>query len=275
MATALILGDITGKSRVAVRMLTSTLEARGHEVLALPTALISNTLNLGKHAALDTTEYLLASLRAWEELGLGWDCVLIGYVTGLAQAKALCDVADRSRKRGAWVLVDPILGDGGRMYNSVTADQAEGMRLLAQHADIVTPNLTEAYLLTDTPHEGSFANGKETACDAFSGERKPALDAQEAALGALSGDGKRSVLITSTIAPDGGSMVLGYDAKAGERFAIPFERIPGRHFGTGDLFSALLTDGLLRGLTLEGAAREASEAVGRAIRGESADVLPK
>ena len=275
MGTALILGDITGKSRVAVRMLTSALESCGHEVLALPTALISNTLNLGKHATLDTTDYLLASLDAWEELGLRWDCVLIGYVTGFSQARALCDVADRSRARGAWVLVDPILGDGGRMYNSVTADQAEGMRMLARHADIVTPNLTEACLLTDTLYEALFTGGQEGTSYAFANERTPACDAQDAMLRALSGNGERSVLITSAATSDGGSAVLGFDAKTGERFAIPFERVPGRHFGTGDLFSALLTDALLRGMTLEGAAREASEAVGRAIRGEGADVLPK
>ena len=46
--TILLLGDLTGRSRVALRMLTGELENRGHEVLALPTALISNTLNLGR-----------------------------------------------------------------------------------------------------------------------------------------------------------------------------------------------------------------------------------
>ena len=250
MATALILGDITGRSRVAVRMLTSVLESRGHEVLALPTALISNTLNLGRHAALDTTDYLLKSLETWEALGLSWDCVLIGYVTGLAQAQKLCQIADAARERGAWVLVDPILGDGGRMYNSVTPEQAEGMRLLARHADIVTPNLTEARLLT-----GEDAGG-------------------DALLWALSAQGKRSALITSAELEGGAAAVVGYDAKAGSSFCIPFERVPGRHFGTGDLFSAHLADGLLRGRTLEDAAREASDAVGRAIRGEG-ERLPK
>ena len=252
MATALILGDITGRSRVAVRMLTSVLEARGHEVLALPTALISNTLNLGRHVALDTTDYLLKSLETWEALGLSWDCVLIGYVTGLAQAQKLCEIADAARARGAWVLVDPILGDGGQMYNSVTSDQAEGMRLLARHADIVTPNLTEARLLTAT---GEDAGG-------------------EALLWALSAQGKRSALITSAELEGGASAIIGYDAKTDSRFCIPFERAEGRHFGTGDLFSAHLADRLLRGRTLGDAAREANDAVGRAIRGEG-EKLPR
>ena len=250
MATALILGDITGRSRVAVRMLTSVLEARGHEVLALPTALISNTLNLPRHATLDTTDYLLSSLMAWEAMGLTWDCVLIGYITGLAQANALCAVADRARARGAWVLVDPILGDGGKMYNAVTPEQAEGMRLLAQHADIVTPNFTEARLLAG--EAGDPASLLAALCDG----------------------GKRSALITSAELEGGETAIVGFDARTGSRFCVPFERVPGRHFGTGDLFSAHLADGLLRGRTLEGAAREANDAVGRAIRGEG-EKLPR
>lgn len=88
--TILLLGDLTGRSRVALRMLTGELENRGHEVLALPTALISNTLNLGRAAIADTTDYLLEALETWEALGLSYDLLYIGYVTGLAQAEKLC-----------------------------------------------------------------------------------------------------------------------------------------------------------------------------------------
>ena len=90
--TILLLGDLTGRSRVALRMLTYELEARGHEVLALPTALISNTLNLGSAAMLDTTDYLIRSLETWEKLGLTYDALYIGFVTGVAQAEKLCAI---------------------------------------------------------------------------------------------------------------------------------------------------------------------------------------
>ena len=99
--TILLLGDLTGRSRVALRMLTGELENRGHEVLALPTALISNTLNLGRAAIADTTDYLLEALETWEAIGLSYDLLYIGYVTGLAQAEKLCRVADAARARRA------------------------------------------------------------------------------------------------------------------------------------------------------------------------------
>lgn len=258
MSTILLLGDITGRSRVAVRMMTAALEAQGNEVLALPTALISNTLNLGAHQALDTTDYLLRSLETWERLGIAYDGVCIGYITGTAQAGALCAIADGARKRGAWVLVDPILGDNGRMYRSVTEDQAEGMCLLCAHADLVTPNLTEACLLAGVPYEAALCGGQ----------------ALWEAVDSLSAGG-RSVLITSARTEDGRDAVVGFDARRETRVIVPFERAGGQRGGTGDLFCALLADALGRGQTLERAAREASRRVGAQLRGEEASLLPQ
>ena len=240
-STVLLLGDITGKSRVAVRMMTAALEARGHEVLSLPTALISNTLNLGQAQILDTTGYLLDALRTWEDLGVTYDFLCIGYVTGLAQAQRLAEIADAARARSVPVLVDPILGDNGQKYHSVTDEQAEGMRLLCRHADLITPNLTEARLLAGAD-----------------------LPAQQ--LAERLGEGVRSVLITSCPG-DGAAQgaIIGIDHTTGGRVDVRYEAVPGHHFGTGDLFSALLTDELLRGQSLADAAHEAAQGVLSAI----------
>lgn len=249
MKTVLLLGDLTGRSRVALRMLCAVLEARGHEVLMLPTALISNTLNLGRHAALDTTDYLLESLAAWEALGLTADLAYIGYITGMEQAQKLADVADGLRERGVPVVLDPILGDGGRKYNSVKEGQVQGMRLLMRHADLITPNLTEACLLAE---EAYREDGGEALAETL----------------AQNGCG---VLITSARA-EGGDAVIGRTAD--EAFVLPFARVPGHHWGTGDLFTGLLIDGLLSGRMTEEAARMASAGVERQLRGEEESLLP-
>ena len=241
MANILLLGDITGKSCVAIRMMTRELEKRRHEVYALPTALISNTLNLGRAEMLDTTDYLLKSLALWEEMGMTFDVVSIGYITGRNQALALCTVTESLREKGAVVLLDPILGDRGRKYNSITEDQVDGMRMLCEHADIIMPNVTEAGLLTrmDEVPEGYAVRLSR---------------------------GERSVLITGCEGMDESEgSIIGYDAKKGERIDVRYERVPGHHFGTGDMFSALLIDGLTRGWSLEKAARYGAEGVSEAL----------
>ena len=250
MKTVLLLGDLTGRSRVALRMLCAVLEARGYEVLMLPTALISNTLNLGRHAALDTTDYLLDSLAAWEALGITADLAYIGYITGMEQAQRLASVADGLRERGVPVVLDPILGDGGRKYNSVNEGQVEGMRLLMRHADLITPNLTEACLLAE---EAYREDGGEALAETL----------------AQSGCG---VLITSARA-EGGDAVIGRTAD--EAFVLPYERVPGHRWGTGDLFTGLLIDGLLLGRTAREAARMAGAGVARQLRGEEESLLPR
>ena len=65
---------------------------------------------------------------------------------------------------------------------------------------------------------------------------------------------------------DGAHAVLGWDAQGGERIALPYERLPARGFGTGDLFCALLADALLSGEPLRAAARRASDGVAQQIR---------
>lgn len=245
--TILLLGDLTGRSRVALRMLTYELEARGHEVLALPTALISNTLNLGSAAILDTTDYLMRSLETWEKLGLTYDALYIGFVTGVAQAEKLCEIAEAAKKRGIPVVVDPILGDNGKKYNSVGEEQARAMAMLVRHADILTPNLTEACLMTDTPcaHIEKDENALRRLIEKLS-------------------EGKRSVLVTSA-----GNAVVGYDAKLGQEICVPFTRVAGEHWGTGDRFCALLLDGIVQKKSLADAAKDASRGVYDAlIRGE-------
>lgn len=250
--TVLLLGDITGRSRVALRMLSAVLEACGHEVLMLPTALISNTLNLGRHEALDTTEYLLRSLKTWRELGIRYDLAYVGYITGMAQAEALCGVIDDLHEQGVRVVLDPILGDNGKKYNSVTQEQAEGFRLLMQKADILTPNLTEAGLLL--------------------GIDSSAYDAAETAR--MLSDERRGVLITSARNADGEDAVIGYDPEAGA-IELRFERVAGHHWGTGDLFTGLLMDGILRGLSLEKAAKEAVSHVTAQLCGKEKSLLPE
>ncbi|MDO4741358.1 MAG: PfkB family carbohydrate kinase [Eubacteriales bacterium] len=255
--TVLLLGDITSRSRVALRMLTAVLEERGHEVLMLPTVLISNTLNLGKHAMLDTTDYLLETLKTWKELGIHCDLAYIGYVTGMKQALALADVADDLRAQGVKVVVDPILGDNGRRYHSITPEQVQGMELLCGHADLITPNMTEACLLCGAEYEADMREGR-------------GMDAAKAL-----GGKARSVLITSASTPDVRDAIAGFDAQTGEVFCVPFERVPGHHWGTGDLFTGLMMDGLMGGMPLEAAARDAAMHVAAQLRGEEKSLLPR
>ena len=75
----------------------------------------------------------------------------------------------------------------------------------------------------------------------------------------------RSVVITSA-AVNGRAAVIGYDHERDEQFVIPFEEIPVRFPGTGDVFSSVLMGRKLGGRTLEDATANAMHAVKDLIR---------
>lgn len=58
-------------------------------------------------------------------------------------------------------------------------------------------------------------------------------------------------MITSVVEEESGAhMVCGFDAYCGEYFRIPYEYLPVRVAGSGDIFSAVMTGELLAGKSL-------------------------
>jgi pyridoxine kinase len=123
------------------------LQALGHEVMALPTVVLSNHPGHGKPVGQATPAPLLADMltalsavKAFEIL----DAVLTGYFASAAQVFAVAEkiVSLAKQNQGLHVLVDPVIGDHGALY--VGQDVAEAIRAhLLPLATITTPNLFE------------------------------------------------------------------------------------------------------------------------------------
>jgi pyridoxine kinase len=50
-----------------------------------------------------------------------------------------------------FVVIDPVLGDNGKIYGPINKEMVKEMKSLIQKANIITPNLTEAALLLEKP----------------------------------------------------------------------------------------------------------------------------
>ena len=141
------------------------------------------------------------------------------------------------------------MGDEGRLYNGVSEKTVELMRSLIAEADYILPNYTEAAYLAGEAYCG-------TACT-----RQELYDLAAK----LHNMGAGSVLITSArMLVDGGNpiwCVAGYDAAADRYFILPYEQLPVRFPGTGDIFSAVFMGHILRGEALRASARAAMETV--------------
>ena len=237
--------DLSGLGRCSLSVVLPVLSVMGAQCCPLPTAVLSahTAFPAPETAAFqDLTGAMEQTLRHWEALHTSFDAIYSGFLGSSQQIGVLRRLIQRFRRKETLVLIDPVMGDHGRVYRTYTPEMCEQMIQLAAEADLITPNLTEAALLLGEPfdHIPDSQAGIETW------------------LRRLSLDGKRSVVITGvSLAPKAlGAGCL--DTRSGKiRFAMAHQE-PGQFFGTGDLFAAVLLGSLLRGETL-------SESTARAV----------
>ena len=255
-----LFNDLPGYGKVALAAMVPLFSRMGHFPYQVPTAVVSNTLDFGKFRIQDMTDYMRDTIKVWDELGFDPDCICTGFVLSEEQVELIGDYI-RSRKprmddtqkvdNGCLVMVDPIMADGGKLYNGIGMERVAAMRKLVSYSDVMVPNMTEAGFLT------GICPGRERATAA---ELRELVDG----LHKLSG---KSVVITS--AQDSETeehLVCGYDHKSGQYFRVPFTFLPVRVAGSGDIFSTVMTGKLLNGESLEAAVQEAVRVLTALIR---------
>lgn len=246
-----LFNDLPGYGKVALAAMVPLFSRMGHFPYQVPTAVVSNTLDFGKFRIQDMTDYMRDTIKVWDELGFDPDCICTGFVLSEEQVELIGDYI-RSRKprmdetqkvdNGCLVMVDPIMADGGKLYNGIGMERVTAMRKLVSYSDVMVPNMTEAGFLT------GICPGRELAS---ASELRELVDG----LHKLSG---KSVVITSAQDSETDEhLVCGYDHKSGQYFRVPFTFLPVRVAGSGDIFSTVMTGKLLNGESLEAAVREA------------------
>ena len=245
----LCIHDLSGVGRCSLSVILPVLSVMGVQPVALPTVVLStHTGGFGTPARLDGCAYGEAALEHYHQLGLDFDCIYTGYLGGEAQ------VALAERAFALWPsarkIVDPVMGDNGKPYSTVTSGFIDRMRALCGQADLILPNVTEAGLLlqrTDLPVNFDADSAQQLA-DAL-----------------------------TTVAPNAVVTGLALDKYIGcagggrERFVLKKLHISRSFPGTGDLYGAVLIGSLIQGNALSAAADNAAEFVALAIQKTPAD----
>jgi pyridoxine kinase len=152
MATVLAISSHVARGAVGLAATVPALERLGHEVWAVPTVLLASRPGLGRLQRHEVPAQELAAMLAalaadgcWPALG----AVLTGYFPSPASVTAAADAVRRIRQArpDIPVLVDPIVGDAGRLYVAEATAAAVRDELLPL-ATIATPNLFELQWLT-------------------------------------------------------------------------------------------------------------------------------
>lgn len=238
--------DLSAFGRCSLTVILPVLSAMGVQGCPIPTAYLStHTGGFEGMVRLDLTGEMEDTIRHWAELGLRFDGVYTGYLASARQAEVCVRAVEQLKRDGGIAVVDPVMGDGGKLYAACTGELREAMVKLCAHADVITPNLTEAALLLGEDYNG------------FSGGGEEGLELARR----LSDGGGRSVVLTGVSDGVGRIGAACWDRTRGVGQLVMAPRNEGSYHGTGDLFAAVLTGALVKGTPLARAAKQAAEFV--------------
>lgn len=246
-----VINDLSAFGGCSLSAAMAVLSAAGHRACPLPTAAMSAQSEFHTYAAQDLTAFMPRCTAAWLANGERFDGVCTGYFADSAQLAAAEAFLDSFQTAEAWVLVDPVMGDNGALYPAYDRLACAGMKRLAARADVLTPNLTELCLLTDSDYAALAAHSGEA--DFL--ERIAAL-AMPLAAG-------RGVVVTGLA--DGDS-ICNLVIENNSPTVVRAAQIGGRFSGTGDLFAAAVCACVLHGETLHAAAATAARFISQAVR---------
>ena len=239
--------DMCGYGKCSLGVAIPVLSAAGIDVCPVPTALFSAHTKFPVFYMHDTTSMLEEYLDAWQKEGIDLDGVYSGFL-GSAEQVAVIQRLYREYPH-ALRIVDPVMGDAGQKYPTYTDELCQAMAGLVDGADVLTPNLTEASILTGIAYEGQDV---------------PVAFVQKNADKLLEMGAKTVVL--KGVVHAGEQVIRNYIANAevngGAVDEVESELLPYMLHGTGDLFASGLTAAIYTGRTL----REAVEFAGTLVR---------
>ena len=242
-----VLNDMAGYGRCALTAAIPVISALGVQCCPVVTAVLSSHAGYPHCFFDDYTDRMEPYIAQWKTLGFEMDGIMTGFFGSAREARIAADFIRHFKREGSMVLVDPTMGDNGRLYGVCDEALCGAVKELFPVADIVTPNLTEACFLTGTPYRES-------------GWDKNSLTEL---VGRLQNLGAGAVVLTGVTRGDRILNVVKEQEK--DPVFCSTHREAGRHHGTGDVFAAVLGASVVNGVPLLSAVRLAASFTRRCV----------
>ena len=243
-----LINDITGFGRCSVSVMAPIISAMRIQAVAVPTAILSTHTQFPEYFFDDYTPKMKDYIRTYKNLNIEFDGIATGFLGSEAQVDIVIDFILSFRKDNSLVLVDPVMGDYGKLYKTYTPKMCEKMRGLVQYANILTPNLTELCTLLDIPY----------------GEGKFSVDDLEEMCCKLAGMGPEHIVVTGI--PFHKNQIMNYIYSRGEGPRIVMvDRIGVDRSGTGDVISSIIAGMIMNGYDFYESVRRAASFASKCI----------
>ena len=150
-----LVNDVTGYGRCSIAVALPIVSALKVQGCILPTAILSVHTGFHDYYLDDYTDHMTPYIDSWKKNDLTFDGISTGFLGSVRQIDMVLDFLRDFKGPDTKVIVDPVMGDNGRIYASYTQDMCDEMRRLLSAADVLTPNLTEACELLGVPYRPS------------------------------------------------------------------------------------------------------------------------
>ena len=239
--------DLSTFGRCALSVVIPILSTMGIQVCPIPTMLLStHTGGFDNIRKMDCSDFSSRCAEHYFEMGVELEGIYSGYLGDVRQIHGVLDFY--KYYPNVLKIADPVLGDNGCFYNGITPDLVDGMKQIIAKADIITPNITEAVLLTDSEYKEEYTGDEViTIC------RK---------LKTLT---KADIIITGVPLAEYGRGNVCCTNNDNFLVFLPSNYRDICFDGTGDCFASTFTGALLKGNNLQDAVKIAADFVGYCI----------
>ena len=242
MKRILSVQDLSCVGRCSLTVALPILSAMGIHCSVLPTAVLSTHTGFPDPHIRSLTEDIVPICQHLSQVGAEFDAISIGYLSSPEQAEV--ELMETFR---CPVILDPVMGDHGKLYKGFTREHVSVLKDLAAMADVVLPNVTEAFLLTGLPYQ-----------EQTDGQMLRMM------LDMLNRKNTSTVVITGITPTENQIGFVGLDRQEG-MFSYMAERRSNLLHGTGDMFSAVFSGAYLLGRDPMEAAQLAADFVARVL----------
>ena len=241
-----VINDFTGFGRCSIAVALPVISMLKVQCCPLPTSIFSNHTGFKSFFFDDYTEKMPAYIQEWRKLGLQFDGISSGFLGSKEQIQIVTKFFQEFKTEQNLIVVDPVMGDYGKTYSTYTPQMCEEMKKLVSYADILTPNVTEACILTDTTYKERFTMAEykkmaETLCE----------------------KGPSKIVISGIVQ---GEFIANYCYEKGhEPKIVRSHKVGTQRSGTGDIFAAIIAADAVNGVPFEDSVRKASRFIKKCI----------
>ena len=265
-----MINDIAGFGRCSTTVSLPVISVMKVQVCPVPTSVLSNHLGFPLCHFDDYTSHMRDYIKVWNELGLTFDGLYCGFLGNEEQINIVREFVEMFRP--PLFLLDPVMGDHGRAYSSITETHVQKMKGLLPLADIITPNITEACLLTGTPWKDGEWTMQELSglCERLADIcQQESVTSGEASTGTTANGA--SIVITGIRQ---GDSLVNFLWDDGVYTTVSTPIAGASRPGTGDIFASILAADAVRGETLLSSVQKAANFVGLCIAGSEKEGTP-